>query len=112
MHSRPTAGELIHAVQHHLTEKILPALTDPQVRYHTLVAAHVRGIVERELAQGKEVERQEWEELRALLAEDNWPQPSGMVETTAGISEMNTRLAEQILAGEWDDNADLTEVLK
>ncbi len=50
---RPTAAELIEAAREHLTAKVIPAITDPRLRFQTLVAAHVLGVVERELAAGR-----------------------------------------------------------
>ena len=49
---RPTAVELLEAARDHLKSKVAPALTDAPLRYQTLVAAHVLGVVCRELAAG------------------------------------------------------------
>jgi hypothetical protein len=111
MHSRPTADELISAVQQHLTERVIPTLTDPQIRYHTLVAVNVLGIVGRELGQGEQAVWQEWAVLSALLGERR-PQPDQMVKVKAEITEMNTRLSSEILAGQWDDDPNLLLALK
>lgn len=111
MHSRPTAEELISAVQQHLTERVVPTLTDPQVRYHTLVAVNVLGIVGRELGQEEQALWQEWAVLSALSGERR-PQPDQLTKVKAEITEMNTRLASEILAGQWDDDPNLLLALK
>jgi aminoglycoside phosphotransferase (APT) family kinase protein len=49
---RPTALELLEAARDHLKTKVAPALTDAPLRYQTLVAAHVLGVVTRELSAG------------------------------------------------------------
>ncbi len=49
---RPTALELLEAAREHLTSRVVPAITDPQLRFQTLVASHVLGVVERQLSAG------------------------------------------------------------
>lgn len=46
--AHPTALELVDAVREHLASRVLPAITDPRLRFQTLVAAHVLGVVVRE----------------------------------------------------------------
>lgn len=46
--AHPTALELVDAVREHLASKVLPTITDPRLRFQTLVAAHVLGVVVRE----------------------------------------------------------------
>lgn len=46
--AHPTALELVDAVREHLASKVLPAITDPRLRFQTLVATHVLGVVVRE----------------------------------------------------------------
>jgi hypothetical protein len=111
MHSRPTAEELIAAVQQHLTERVVPTLTDPQVRYHTLVAVNVLGIVGREVGQEEQAIWQEWAVLSALLGERR-PQPESQAKVLAEITDMNSRIAGQILVGQWDDEPNLLLALK
>jgi hypothetical protein len=69
MQDRPTAAELIAAVKEHLEREVIPSLENPKLRYQTLVAAHVLGVVERELGHGEQATRQEQKSLRALLGE-------------------------------------------
>jgi hypothetical protein len=46
---RPTAQELAEAILEFLGDEILPTLTDPRLRFRTLVAMNALGIVHREL---------------------------------------------------------------
>ena len=48
----PSVQDLLEAAQEHLAKKVVPALTDPRLRFETLVAAHVLGVAARELARG------------------------------------------------------------
>lgn len=49
MTERPTAQELTEAIAEFLGGEILPTLTDPRLRFRTLVAMNALGIVRREL---------------------------------------------------------------
>ncbi len=49
MSERPTAQELTEAIAEFLGGEILPMLTDPRLRFRTLVAMNALGIVHREL---------------------------------------------------------------
>lgn len=49
---RPTATELLEAAREHLATRVIPTIKDPQLRFQTLVAAHVIGVVGRELSAG------------------------------------------------------------
>jgi len=46
--AHPTAQELLDAVRDHLVSRVIPAITDPRLRFQTLVAAHVLGVAVRE----------------------------------------------------------------
>jgi Domain of unknown function (DUF6285) len=46
---RPTAEELAQAIEEFLAGEILPTLSDPRLRFRTLVALNALGIVKREL---------------------------------------------------------------
>jgi len=50
MSDRPTAQELTEAILEFLGGEILPTLTDPRLRFRTLVAMNALSIVYRELA--------------------------------------------------------------
>ena len=51
MHGRPTAPELASAVAEFLRNEIMPVL-EGRLRFHTLVAANVLAIIEREITLG------------------------------------------------------------
>jgi Domain of unknown function (DUF6285) len=49
MPDRPTALELLEAVTEFLAAEVLPTVTDPRLRFRTLVALNALGIAYREL---------------------------------------------------------------
>lgn len=49
MTDRPSAPELVEATREFLEGEILPSLTDPRLRFRTLVAINALGIAQREL---------------------------------------------------------------
>ncbi len=49
MSDRPTAAELVEATREFLEAEVLPALTDPRLRFRALVAVNALGIAQREL---------------------------------------------------------------
>jgi hypothetical protein len=104
MQDSPSAEELIAAVQAHLQEKVLPALEEPGLRFRTLVAANVLGIVAREQALAPELARAEWDRLRGLLSWEA-PRPEALAALTAVIATMNEALCEAIDAGAFDEPA-------
>jgi hypothetical protein len=97
MHDRPTAAELIDAARHFLEAELLPALSDPRLRFQGLVAANVLAIAGRELAGEEEALRREW----ALLGEGT--SPAGLGELRAAVRAANVRLCECVRAGELDE---------
>ena len=46
--AHPSSLELVDAVREHLATRVLPSITDPRLRFQTLVATHVLGVVVRE----------------------------------------------------------------
>jgi Domain of unknown function (DUF6285) len=54
VNDRPTAVELVEATREFLQEEILPTLTDPRLRFRTLVAINALGIAQRELESTEE----------------------------------------------------------
>lgn len=105
MNDRPDAAELLGAVQRFLSEEPLPAL-DGRQRYHARVAAHVLGMVSRELARGEADLRAEWEGLHALLAERGVepgpPREASAQALVAAVERGNAELSRRIRAGEAD----------
>ena len=49
MQDRPTALELLQAMRDLLEREILPSLTDPRLKYQTLIAINVLRMLEREV---------------------------------------------------------------
>ncbi len=102
MNDRPTAAELIQAVLGFLDAELVPGLSDPRLRFHTLVAANVLAIALRELAGEEEQLRQEWQLLAPLLgaaAEG----PARRDELRQGVQRLNEQLCEAIRAGTFDE---------
>ena len=88
---RPTADELLEAVEEFLREKVMPA-TEGQVSFHARVAANVVGAVRREISQSPTIESDQHARLLGLLKHDG------------GLEELNRELCEQIRDGQWDLN--------
>jgi hypothetical protein len=63
---RPTAPELLEAVTEFLSSEVLPAVTDPRLRFRTLVALNALGIAYRELTAAAGSEPQSEEQLAVL----------------------------------------------
>lgn len=97
---RPTAEELLEAVEEFLRDKVMPA-TEGQVSFHARVAANVVGAVRREIAQSPEIEAAQLERLKALLQHEG------------DLEDLNRELCEQIRNGEWHlDDDDLLDHLR
>jgi hypothetical protein len=87
---RPNAAELVSAVRKFLVEHAAPNL-DGQPAFHARVAANALAIVERELAQGAEMDAAEKSRLVALLGRDG------------DLLDLNRELVEQIRQGGFDE---------
>jgi hypothetical protein len=101
MQDRPGALELLEAVQAHLAQAVVPMLGEPGLRFRTLVAANVLGIVRRELALAGEQLAEEWQRLAALVELDA-ELPATATEQAAGVQQMRQRLCAAITAGAYD----------
>jgi hypothetical protein len=66
VNDRPTASELLRAVERFLEQEVVPHLDGPR-RYHARVAANVVAIVAREIETEEAQLQAEWERLGALL---------------------------------------------
>jgi hypothetical protein len=64
MSDRPTALELLEAVEEFLSSEVLPTLDDQRLKFRTLVAMNALGIARRELEADEPV--QDEDELREL----------------------------------------------
>lgn len=102
MNDRPSAAELLAAVERFLEESAVPALEGP-AKYHARVAANVVRIVARELATEDAHLAREWDGLDALLGEA--PRPAGRDALNAAIRARNDELVRRIREGEGDAGA-------
>lgn len=97
MNDRPSAEELLAAVERFLRDEVVPALDGPR-RFHARVAANVLAIVSRELGRGEADLQAEWQGLVALLGRDGSP-PDDL---RGALREANEELLRRIRAGEAD----------
>ena len=101
MNDRPSATELLAAVERFLEEAAVPALEGP-ARYHARVAANVVRIIARELATEDEHLAREWDGLAALLGSQSEPKPDERASLRGAIVARNEELVRRIRAGEAD----------
>ena len=106
MNDRPTAPELIQAVLGFLEAELVPSLSDPRLRFHTLVAANVLNIALRELSGEEKQLREEWQLLAPLLGEAA-EGPSCEEELRRGVRRLNEQLCAAIRSGAFDEAAEL-----
>ncbi len=71
--NRPTPQELAEAIEEFLAGELLPTITDPRLRFRTLVAMNALGIVYRELAALPEEDDTELRELAHRIREGDVP---------------------------------------
>ncbi len=100
MNDRPTAEELLRAVERFLERDVVPRL-EGVPRFHARVAANVVAIVARELETADAHERGEWLRLGALLADDA-PCPEEREPRRGALRARNEALVARIRAGEAD----------
>ncbi len=102
MQDQPDARELVQAVAGFLEREIIPALSDPRLRFRALVAANVLTIVSRELEAGDTILRAEWQQLVTLLGHGVGELPQGNQELQAAVRDLNHELCVRIRAGAAD----------
>lgn len=100
MNDRPTAAELLAAVERFLEETAVPALEGP-AKYHARVAANVVRIVARELATEDDHAAREWDGLAELLGASD-AQPAARDALRDAVVARNETLVRRIRAGEAD----------
>ena len=108
MQDRPTALELLKAVERFLDEQVVPN-SEGSRRFHARVAANVLRIVARELEQEEEHLSAEWAGLEALLGPAE--RPATLADLRQGLRRCNEELCERIRAGEADSGAYREQVL-
>ena len=99
MQDRPTALELLEAIEKFLEERVVPA-TDGTVKFLTRVSVNSLRIVQRELRMEEEALDREWEGLNALLGAE--PRPTTLRELRERVAERNTELSARIQNGDSD----------
>lgn len=100
MNDRPTAEELLRAVEQFLENDVVPH-TDGVRRFHARVAANVVAMVARELECEDAHGSAEWERLATLL-EDAGAFPTTRAERRETLLARNAALVERIRAGDAD----------
>ena len=100
MNDRPTAVELLRAVERFLEREVVPALDGPR-RYHARVAANAVAIVAREIETEEAQLAEEWERLARLLGRDEAP-PAARDALRGAIRERTAELAQRIRNGAAD----------
>jgi hypothetical protein len=109
VNDRPTAEELLRAVERFLEREVVPRLEGvPQ--FHARVAANVVAIVAREIETADAHERGEWLRLGALLGDDA-PAPEAREARREALLARNRDLAARIRAGDADAGPFRTELL-
>ena len=104
MNDRPSAAELLDAVERFLEESVVPALDGPE-RFHARVAANVVRIVAREIATEETHLAREWDGLSVLLGSEGDRQPRDRAALRESILARNEELVRRIRAGEADTGA-------
>lgn len=99
MQDRPTADELLEAVEHVLDD--LTANLEGSRSFHARVAANAVRIVRRELENEDDALAAEWAGLDSILGDEQ--RPERLADTRDRLRERNTALSALIEAGEADD---------
>ena len=99
MQDRPSMSELTLAVREFLETELAPALSDPRLKFRTLVAMNALGMIARESELEEPLLREECLSLLELLAE-NSELPIGFSKLKSKILEANIELAKRIRGGE------------
>ena len=109
MQDRPTALELLKAVERFLDEQVVPN-TEGTVRFHARVSANVMRIVARELEQQEQSLSAEWERLDGLLGAAD--RPATLTALRDGLLQRTGEMCGRIRAGEADFGPFRTRVIE
>jgi len=104
MNDRPSARELLAAVERFLEESVVPALEGP-ARFHARVAANVVRIVARELETEELHLEREWDGLSVLLGSVDEEPPRDRAALRESILARNQELVRRIRSGDGDAGA-------
>jgi hypothetical protein len=110
MYDHPSAAELIAAARMQLEQLVIPSITEPRLRFQTLVAANVLAIAERELAAGQAHLASAWRRA-AELQGDLSDQPASEA-LHAAVAAQARQLCADIRAGAYDDQSRSRELLE
>lgn len=102
MQDRPTADELLAAVQAFLESDVLPELRGRK-QFLARVAANVLAIVRREFAEEEEALRSEWQRLAELYPSAG-PEPRTLGELRRAVRALTQALCEEIRTAPRLDN--------
>jgi hypothetical protein len=92
MQDRPTAADVLATIKDYLEGEVLPSVSGT-LRYHTLVAANLVTMLQRELEQYPAAAAAETEALRQLLGRSD-----------GDLAELNAELARQLREAQPDDD--------
>ena len=98
MQDRPTLTELTLAVREFLETEIAPALSDPRLKFRTLVAMNALGMIAREAELEESRLREECSGLLKVLGEAS-KVPTEVSSVKAMLLEGNAALSRQIRSG-------------
>ncbi|MEZ5266275.1 MAG: DUF6285 domain-containing protein [Acidimicrobiales bacterium] len=101
MQDRPSAAELLATIGEYLDQDVLP-LMQGALRYHTLVAANLVAVLEREVQAGTAPAVRERRALRDLLGE---PGADDHEDLDGDVLRLNTELQARLLGAELPDRA-------
>jgi hypothetical protein len=104
VNDRPSATELLAAVERFLEETVVPTLDGP-ARFHARVAANVVRIVSREIQTQDAHLAREWDGLSVLLGTEAEPEPTEGARLREAILARNEELVRRIRAGEADSGS-------
>jgi hypothetical protein len=102
MYDHPTAAELIAAARMQIERNVVPTLTEPRMRFQTLVATNVLAIVERELAGAEAHLAAAWQRMAELLGDNTATRPPAGMELHAAVAAQSLALSNAIRAGAFD----------
>jgi hypothetical protein len=111
VNDRPTAAELLAAVERFLEESAVPALDGP-ARFHARVAANVLRIVAREIETEESHLAREWDGLSVLLGREGEEPPGDRAALREILLTRNEELVRRIRAGDADLGSWRTAVLE
>jgi hypothetical protein len=102
MQSHPAMSELLEAVHDLIEMRMLPAATDPDLRYRARIAAHLLEVAQRELRGRTERLVTELDRLDDLLGTSRRGAGEDVARLQAALLEANRALCERIRAGAAD----------